>query len=141
MIEHARLFEANATVTLRRAKLRPGKYTLPEGMSNGAAIEALMQGPKAKVVKTFKFTLPEGRSIRENTPAVDKGPFEGSYAKATKSGSAAAARAHARPAALDKNARGLHVPRHLRDGLRRQRRATSSSASSTPTSRTSRRCR
>jgi UPF0755 protein len=88
VIEHARLFEANATVTLRRAKLRPGKYTLPQGMSNGAAIEALMQGPKAKVVKTFKFTLPEGRSIRENTPAVDKGPFEGSYAKATKSSSA-----------------------------------------------------
>ncbi len=52
-----------------------------------------MQGPKAKVVKTFKFTLPEGRSIRENTPAVDKGPFEGSYAKATKS-SSAVKRAH-----------------------------------------------
>ena len=88
VIEHARLFEANATVTLRRAKLRPGKYTLPEGMSNGAAIEALMQGPKAKVVKTFKFTLPEGRSIRENAPVVDKGPFDGSYAKAAKSASA-----------------------------------------------------
>jgi uncharacterized YceG family protein len=88
VIDNARLFEANATVTLRRAKLRPGKYTLPKGMSNGAAIEALMQGPKAKVVKTFKFTLPEGRSIRENVPAVDKGPFDGSYAKAAKSASA-----------------------------------------------------
>jgi UPF0755 protein len=88
VIDNARLFEANATVTLRRSKLRPGKYTLPEGMSNGAAIEALMQGPKAKVVKTFKFTIPEGRSIRENVPVVDKGPFDGSYAKAAKASSA-----------------------------------------------------
>ena len=53
MIDSARLFEANATVTMRRGKLRPGKYQLPLGMSNGAAIEALMQGPQAKVVKTF----------------------------------------------------------------------------------------
>ena len=88
VIENARLFEANATVTLRRAKLRPGKYTLPKGMTNGAAIEALMQGPKAKVVKTFQFTLPEGRSIRENLPAVEKGPFDGDYAKAAKAPSA-----------------------------------------------------
>ena len=88
VIDRARLFEANATVTLRRGKLRPGKYRLPEGMSNGGAIEALMQGPKAKVIRTFKFTLPEGRSIRENTPLVDKGPFKGSYAKATKAESA-----------------------------------------------------
>jgi UPF0755 protein len=83
VIDNARLFEANATVTLRRAKLRPGKYTLPQGMTNGAAIEALMQGPKAKVVRTFKFTLPEGRSRRENLALVKKGPFEGDYLKAT----------------------------------------------------------
>ena len=82
VIDSARLFEANATVTMRRGKLRPGKYQLPLGMSNGAAIEALMQGPQAKVVKTFKFTLPEGRSRRENIPAVDKA-FEGDYGKAT----------------------------------------------------------
>ena len=29
VVDSAKLFEANATVTLRRAKLRPGKYTLP----------------------------------------------------------------------------------------------------------------
>jgi uncharacterized YceG family protein len=82
VIDSARLFEANATVTMRRGKLRPGKYQLPRGMSNGAAIEALMQGPKARVVKTFKFTLPEGRSRRENIPLVDKA-FSGDYGKAT----------------------------------------------------------
>src|SRR4051794_16563602 len=83
VVDNARLFEANATVTLRRSKLRPGKYTLPKDMTNGAAIEALMQGPKAKVVKTFTFTLPEGRSRRENEALVKKGPFEGDYMKAT----------------------------------------------------------
>ena len=83
VIDSARLFEANATVTMRRGKLRPGKYLLPLGMTNGAAIEALMQGPKARVVKTFSFTIPEGRSRKENIPLVAKAPFEGDYAKAT----------------------------------------------------------
>jgi uncharacterized YceG family protein len=82
VVDSARLFEANATVTMRRGKLRPGKYQLPRGMSNGAAIEALMQGPKAKVVKTFSFTIPEGRSRKENIPLVDKA-FTGDYGKAT----------------------------------------------------------
>jgi UPF0755 protein len=82
VVDSAALFEANATLTMRRGKLRPGKYQLPKGMSNGAAIEALMQGPRAKVVKTFSFTLPEGRSRMENVPAVKKA-FTGSYAKAT----------------------------------------------------------
>jgi uncharacterized YceG family protein len=82
VVDSARLFEANATLTMRRGKLRPGKYQLPLGMTNGAAIEALMQGPKARVVRTFSFTLPEGRSRLENVPAVKKA-FTGSYAKAT----------------------------------------------------------
>jgi uncharacterized YceG family protein len=83
VVDSGRLFEANATLTLRRAKLRPGKYQLPRGMSNGAAVEALMQGPKVRVVKTFSFTIPEGRSRRENIPLVKEGPFEGDYGKAT----------------------------------------------------------
>ena len=103
VIDNAKLFEANATVTLRRSKLHPGKYTLPKGMSNGAAIEALMQGPKAKVVRTFKFTLPEGRARRENLPLVKKGPFEGDYLKAT-----------ADPALL-RRARSLGLPRDAKN--------------------------
>jgi uncharacterized YceG family protein len=83
VIDSARLFEANATITMRRGKLLPGSYQLPLGMSNGAAIEALMQGPKAKVVKTFSFTIPEGRSRLENIPLVKKAPFKGDYGKAT----------------------------------------------------------
>jgi UPF0755 protein len=82
VIENARLFEANATLTLRRAKLRPGDYRLARNMSNGAAIEALMQGPEVKVVPTFSITIPEGRSRRENAPLIKKSEVRGDYAQA-----------------------------------------------------------
>jgi UPF0755 protein len=85
VVDSARFFEINATVTGRRGKLRPGDYTLRRGMSYGGAIDALIQGPKAKVVKTVDVTVPEGLSIREAAPLVDKGPLEGSYLKAARS--------------------------------------------------------
>jgi len=85
VVDSARFFEVNATVTNRRGKLRPGTYTLLEGMSNGAAIEALMKGPKAKVVKTVNVTVPEGLSIREAAPQIDKAALKGSYLKAARS--------------------------------------------------------
>jgi uncharacterized YceG family protein len=85
VVDSARFFEVNATVTNRRGKLRPGTYTLLQGMSNGAAIEALMKGPKAKVVKTINVTVPEGLSIREAAPNVDKAALKGSYVKAARS--------------------------------------------------------
>jgi UPF0755 protein len=75
-------FQLNATVTGRRGGLRPGDYTLRENMSYGAAIDALTKGPKAKVVPTVNVTVPEGPSIRETAPIVDKGPLKGSYSKA-----------------------------------------------------------
>ena len=88
VIEDARFFELNATLTLRRSKLRSGNYVLRRDMTNGAALDALMQGPKVRVVKTFSVTIPEGRSRREAAPAIDKSGIEGSYLKA--SGSRAA---------------------------------------------------
>jgi UPF0755 protein len=75
-------FELNATVTGRRGGLRPGSYTLRRDMSYGDAIDALTKGPKVRVVPTVDVTVPEGPSIRETAPIVDKGPLEGSYAKA-----------------------------------------------------------
>ena len=113
VIDSARLFEANATVTMRRGKLRPGKYQLPTGMSNGAAIEALMQGPQAKIVKTFKFTLPEGRSRRENIPAVNKA-FDGDYGKATTNPRALRRRASWAPRATRARSRASCSPRPTR---------------------------
>jgi UPF0755 protein len=75
-------FELNATLTGRRGKLRPGEYTLTHDMSYGDAIAALEKGPKVKVVPTVNVTVPEGLSIREAAPVVDKGPLKGSYRKA-----------------------------------------------------------
>jgi UPF0755 protein len=80
-------FQLNATLTGRRGKLRTGSYTLARDMSNGDAIAALTRGPKAKApVKTVNVTLPEGPSIREMAPVVDRsGKVKGSYLKAASS--------------------------------------------------------
>lgn len=83
VVDDARFFEINATVTLRRGKLLTGNYVLRRNMTNGAAIEALMQGPKVRVVKTFRVTIPEGLSRREAAPAVQESGIDGSYLKAS----------------------------------------------------------
>jgi UPF0755 protein len=85
VVDSGRFFMLNATLTGRRGGLRPGTYTLRRGMTNGEAIAALTKGPKAKVVKTTNVTLPEGPSIREEAPKIDKASFTGSYAKAASS--------------------------------------------------------
>jgi UPF0755 protein len=77
-------FELNATLTGRRGGLRPGDYTLRQDMSYGDAIAALEKGPKVKVVPTVNVTVPEGLSIREAAPAIDKAPLKGGYAKAAR---------------------------------------------------------
>ena len=82
VVDSGRFFMLNATLTGRRGGLRPGSYTLRGGMTNGAAIDALSKGPKVKVVKTTDVTIPEGPSIREEAPKIDKASFTGSYAKA-----------------------------------------------------------
>ena len=85
VIRDARFFELNATVTLRRGKLITGNYVLRRDMTNGAAIEALMQGPKVRVVKTFDVNVPEGLSRLEAARALAESGIEGSYRKATRS--------------------------------------------------------
>jgi UPF0755 protein len=90
VIEDARFFELNATLTLRRGKLRTGNYVLRRKMTNGAAIDALLQGPKVRVVKTFSVTIPEGLSRREAAPAVDRSGIDGSYVRASGSREAVA---------------------------------------------------
>jgi UPF0755 protein len=102
VIKDARFFELNATLTLRRTKLITGNYVLRRHMTNGAAIEALMQGPKVRVVKTFKVTIPEGLSRREAAPAIQDSGIDGSYLKASDSSQALA------------RARKLGAPRRTR---------------------------
>jgi uncharacterized YceG family protein len=83
VIDSSFFFNVNATLTMRRGDLRDGSYLLRKGMTNGQAIEALMQGPKVKVVKTFTVTIPEGRSRRESAPLVRQSGVEGDYLRAT----------------------------------------------------------
>jgi UPF0755 protein len=85
VVDSATFFQINATVTGRRGKLRPGNYKLMQGMSYGAVLDALVKGPKAKVVKTIDVNVPEGLSIAEAAPKVDQGPLQGSYLKAARS--------------------------------------------------------
>jgi uncharacterized YceG family protein len=85
VIADARFFEINATVTFRRGDLITGNYVLRRNMTNGAAIEALMQGPEVRVVKTFDVTVPEGLSIRESLPVIGESGVRGSYRKAVNS--------------------------------------------------------
>jgi peptidoglycan lytic transglycosylase G len=85
VVDSSRFFVLNATVTGRRGGLRPGNYTLRKGMTNGAAIDALSKGPKVKVIKTTNITIPEGPSIKEEAPKIDKTSLTGSYAKAANS--------------------------------------------------------
>jgi UPF0755 protein len=83
VVDHARFFAINATVTGRRDRLHSGAYTLRLGMSNGAVVEALTQGPKVRVVKTFSVTIPEGPSRREVAPLVAHSRLTGSYLRAS----------------------------------------------------------
>jgi UPF0755 protein len=104
VVVDARFFELNATLTLRRNKLLTGNYLLRRNMTNGAAIDALMQGPKVRVVKTFKVTIPEGLSRREAAPRVEASGVDGSYLKAS---GAPAAVIRARRLGLPKGTRSL----------------------------------
>ena len=47
VVDSARFFELNATISGDRGNLRPGRYTLKQGMTNGAAIDALTKVPEA----------------------------------------------------------------------------------------------
>jgi uncharacterized YceG family protein len=104
VVEDARFFELNATLTLRRGKLLTGNYLLRRNMTNGAAIDALMQGPRVRVVKTFQVTIPEGLSRPEAAPRIASAGVGGSYLKASAS---PAALARARRLGLAKRAKSL----------------------------------
>ncbi len=82
VVANGGFFELNATLTGRRGGLRPGEYTLQREMSYGDAIGALEKGPEVKVVPTVNISVPEGLSIREAAPVVDKQALRGKYRRA-----------------------------------------------------------
>ncbi|MEX2196427.1 MAG: endolytic transglycosylase MltG [Thermoleophilaceae bacterium] len=82
VISNATFFEVRATIEGARGDLKPGVYTLAEGMSYGAAIDALSAGPPNDIIR---LVIPEGRSRSEVTELVADTGLEGDYAEATRS--------------------------------------------------------
>jgi len=74
------LFEVRVTLAGHRGDLKPGAYTLKRDMSYGAAIDALVEGPRRNVVSV---TIPEGRSRREIQRLIAPDGLSGSYLAAT----------------------------------------------------------
>ena len=94
VVANGGFFSLRATITGRRGGLKSGDYVLAKGMSYDAALEAISAGPRpGKVVETFSFTIPEGRSRREIVSLVKKSSLEGDYLKASSASPRSRARA------------------------------------------------
>ncbi len=81
VVSSAFLFEVRTTVSGSRGDLKPGRYTLREGMSYGAAISALKKGPPHNVVHVV---VPEGVGRIEIAKIAKKDGISGRYMKASK---------------------------------------------------------
>jgi UPF0755 protein len=74
-------FQLRATIDGKRGALKPGTYTLREGMSYSDAIAALAKGPPAN---TIQVSVPEGRSRGEIADSTSGAGLKGDYQKATR---------------------------------------------------------
>jgi UPF0755 protein len=73
-------FSLRARLSGKGDDLKPGTFTLKEGMSYGAALDVLAKGPPSNIVT---LTIPEGRSRREVARLVGD-QLDGSYLSASK---------------------------------------------------------
>jgi UPF0755 protein len=80
VIDSSTLFQVRATLAGKRSELYPGHFTLAEGMSYGAAIDALSQPP---VKRTITVTIPEGYSRSQAAQLVEELGLEGDYTEET----------------------------------------------------------
>ncbi|MDX6642084.1 MAG: hypothetical protein QOD76_46 [Solirubrobacteraceae bacterium] len=90
-------FALRARIAGRGSELKPGSYTLRRDMAYGAAIDALAKGPpRAKVID---LTIPEGRSIREESARLKAAaiPLQGDYAAAARRSAVLDPRAYGAP--------------------------------------------
>ncbi len=76
MIDSSTLFQVRVTLAGKRSELYPGRYTLAEGMSYGAAIDALSQPP---VKRTITVTIPEGYSRSQAAQLAEEVGLKGDY--------------------------------------------------------------
>jgi uncharacterized YceG family protein len=90
-------FSLRAHIAGRGSDLKPGSYILRRDMSYGAAIDALAKGPPH--AKVIDLTIPEGRSIREESARLKKAaiPLQGDYAAAARRSALLDTRVYAGP--------------------------------------------
>ena len=80
MIDSSTFFQMRVTLEGKRSDLYAGHFTLAEGMTYGAAIEALSVPPPKRV---SAVTVPEGYTRSQAAPLISEAGIEGDYMKAT----------------------------------------------------------
>jgi len=81
VVPSALFFSARATLGGRRGDLKPGSYTLREGMSYAAALDALAAGPPRNIVT---LSVIEGQARPEIAASLKDAGLEGDYLAATR---------------------------------------------------------
>ena len=79
VVDSGFLFELRTRLAGKSGDLKPGIYNLRRGMSYGAAIDALTEGPSPNLINV---TFPEGIAMRDIGPRVTKAGVKGSYVRA-----------------------------------------------------------
>ena len=81
VIDNSTLFQIRVTLAGKRSDIYAGRFTLAEGMSYGAAIDALSVPP---VKRALTVTIPEGHTRSEAAQLVKEAGVRGNYVKATR---------------------------------------------------------
>ncbi len=80
VIDNSTLFQVRVTLAGKRSEIYSGNFTLADGMSYGAAIDALSVPP---VKRTLSVTIPEGYTRSQAAQLVEEVGVPGDYTKAT----------------------------------------------------------
>jgi peptidoglycan lytic transglycosylase G len=80
VIDSSTLFQVRVTLAGKRSEIYSGRFTLADGMSYGAAIDALSTPP---LKHTVAVTIPEGYTRSQAAQLVEEDGVPGSYMKAT----------------------------------------------------------
>ncbi len=80
VIDDSTLFQVRVTLAGKRSELYAGRYVLADGMSYGAAIDALSTPP---VKRTTTVTIPEGYSRAQAAQLVEEIGLKGDYTTET----------------------------------------------------------
>ncbi len=80
VVDSSTFFQIRATIEGKRSSLYAGHFTLAEGMSYSAALDALSKPPQKRVLTV---TIPEGYSRPQAAQLVEEDGVPGSYTKAT----------------------------------------------------------